>query len=163
MKKFVCFILLSTFFVFSPSVLAQTASPSSIVNQITPSPTPNLMFFKSLSSFMVRLSAATIRADKIGQKIAARSKKLNLSDPQQITLTNHLEKLKTDLKGLNSQSQSLNTSVSSKQDYLLLRRQLVSFTKDLKDVYKLELDLTASMKNAAVVTSSPSSDTVSGQ
>lgn len=159
MKKIIYFIFLISFFVVSPTVEAQTASPSSFVSQATPSVTPNTTFVKSLNSFMGRLKAAVVRSENISQRIATRIIKLRLPnqvqvgndklvklEAQQKTFSTNLKQLKVDLVQLDLASQALNTSERSKEDYLAFKNQVLIFTKNLKNVYKSELDLVNDMK-----------------
>ncbi|MBI3380243.1 hypothetical protein HY029_05810 [Candidatus Gottesmanbacteria bacterium] len=168
MKNFLYFILICFLLFLIPSgVLAQTVNSSASSSQATSSAKPNMNLSKAVTSLMSLLKAALTRADNISQRMSSRLTKLNSSDPQQVTISNKIEMLKTSFTKLNHESQSFTTSSFSKQDYLLFRTQLIDFTKNLGDVYKQEFDLLASIKKVASVTTIPtataSSNTVSGQ
>ena len=168
MKKIICFILLFSLFVASPQALAQTSKPSS-ARQVTTSSVPNVMFAKSVAGLMARLKAAVARADKISQRIVTRLAKLRLNnqatigkekltafDAQQKAFAINLEQAKIDLVQFDLASQSFNTSSSPKKDYLAFKNQVLTFIKNIRDVYKLELDLVTDIKQIASVAAVPS-------
>lgn len=153
MRKIILSFFIFIFLLTTPAAFAQTGSPSA--SKATPTATSNIAFTKSLAVLLTRFEAAFTRLDKIAQRIDSRLSKLNSADLQQKTLTEKLTKSKTDLAALNAQSQALGTNTSTRQDYILFKNKVMVLTKNLKDVYKLELDLVANIKKQAVATATP--------
>jgi len=154
MKKIFFFFFVFAFLFTTPAAFAQTpASPSSL--KVAPTATTSSVFANTLTVLFARFEASLSRLEKIAQKINSRIVKLNLIDPQQKTLLERLTKSRTDLLALNAQSKTFISATATRQDYLLFKNQLLTFNKNLKDIYKLELDLVANMKRQAVATATP--------
>lgn len=153
------------FFLASPSVLAQTATPSS-VKQGSPSATTSVMLIKVLNTLMARFEAGVSRAEKISQRIASRlskirsnqtvaSDKLNVFETRQKTFAGKLGQLRGDLSQLSMTAKTFSTSSSSPKDYQAFKNQALLLTKNLKDIYKLEQELVSDLKRVASVTAVP--------
>lgn len=153
MRKIILSFCIFIFLLTTPVAFAQTGSPSA--SKATPTATSSSAFTKSLTVLLTRFEAAFTRLERIAQRIDSRLSKLNSADLQQKALTEKLMKAKTSLAALNAQSQALSTNTSTRQDYILFKNQVMVLTKNLKDVYKLELDLVANMKKPAVATATP--------
>lgn len=158
MKKIFYLSLILVFFTNYSTVLAQTAFPSSVI-LASPSTIPSPAFVKSLSAYISQLKVLLTRSDNISQRLMTRLIKMKTAnkstsgsnnlvnfEAQQKTFAVQLEQLKINLPQLDLASQTLSVSSSPKKDFPLFKTQALTFIKDLKNVYKLELELVTELK-----------------
>lgn len=166
MRKIVIFYFFFSFFLAYQPILAQTASPSSL--PLSPSPKPNLVLAKKLGNVLARLKAAVSRAEKISGRILTRLTKLQVNQTasgsgnltalfaRQKDIAVSLEQIKIDAAQLDLASQTLVSASTPRKDFPVFKNQVLLVTKNLKDVYKTELDLVSDLKLIASVTAVPS-------